>query len=898
MGNHKHTTKAKRYLPIVYIVISGILISILLFIAVNNWERKSRHKEFEFLANAYCTNIENTLIEYVGALRFLGDFFNNSPREVTRKQFAAIVDSIMNRYAGIRAFGWDPLVKDEDRHLYVSAAKKEGLSDFKFTERTEKNELVKAEQRKEYVVVYYIHPIENNRAALGYDIASNPIRYEAIKKSFETGKLYATGRLNLVQESGNKYGVLILLPIYHRKELINSSADRFKKRKGFVVEVLSIGTAIENSIKSIIEGGLYMTLSDMSASPSEQLLYSYPSLFGNADKKPIPENKFKKGFHWSKTIDFAERQWKVSLWPSKDYFQTRKLWQPWVILFGSILLTVVLGFYMYKKIEHTIEIEQRVDIQIQTNLKLKNEIQKHKITEESLESQNRLMTTLLDNLQVGVFMVEAPEGKPLLANKKAIDLLGREIRPEADKTNLSEIYQAYKLDTGELYPQDQLPILTALEGKQHSIDDMIVVKPDGEKLNLEVHGSPVTNQSGEITASLISFTDITNRKAMEAQLQQAQKMESVGRLAGGVAHDFNNMLSIILGNIELLIEDIDRSNPIANSLKEVKKAAERSTKLTHQLLAFARKQTIAPKILDLNDTIDGMLRMLRRLIGEDIDLSWNPSGDLWPVKIDPSQIDQILANLCVNSRDAINDIGRITIETTNMTFDDSYCKTHIGFKPGNFATISVSDDGCGMDDDTTSKLFEPFFTTKKDGKGTGLGLATVYGIVKQNNGFISVYSEVGQGTTIKIYIPRHSEKFISSKKRPLHREILRGHETILIVEDVNAILEISKRMIERLGYKVLTANGPMEAIETCHTFNQEIHLLITDVIMPAMNGRDLANKILKLRPGIKCLYMSGYTSNVIAHHGVLDENLNFINKPFSIQDLSAKLREILDGENQ
>ncbi len=398
----------------------------------------------------------------------------------------------------------------------------------------------------------------------------------------------------------------------------------------------------------------------------------------------------------------------------------------------------------------------------------------------------------------------------------------------------------------------------------------------------------------------VEFRDITEYKKAEQdkeklqdQLVQAQKMESVGRLAGGVAHDFNNMLSIIIGNIEIIQEDIAQDSPLFSRVYEVKKAAQRSADLTRQLLAFARKQTISPKILNPNHTIDGMLKMLKRLIGEDIDLLWQPKRHLWSVKIDPSQIDQILANLCVNARDAIKDVGKVTIETNNICFDDNYCREHQGFSPGEFVLIGFSDDGCGMDKETTEKLFDPFFTTKRKGKGTGLGMATVYGIIKQNNGFINVYSEPGQGTTFKIYIPRKEE---SKTEEPVNkkRKTPKGSETVLLVEDEISILRITTIMLERLGYKVLPANTPKEAIRICNFSKVKIDLLITDVVMPSMNGRELAQTILKAFPDIKCLYMSGYTSNVIAHRGILDEGLHFINKPFSKQDLSIKLRQILD----
>ncbi len=383
---------------------------------------------------------------------------------------------------------------------------------------------------------------------------------------------------------------------------------------------------------------------------------------------------------------------------------------------------------------------------------------------------------------------------------------------------------------------------------------------------------------------------------LEVQLQQAQKMESVGRLAGGVAHDFNNMLGVILGHAEMAMEQVDPTQSLYADLQQIRNAAERSSDLTHQLLAFARKQTIAPKVLDLNETVEGMLKMLRRLIGEDIDLLWKPGRNIRPVKVDPSQIDQLLANLCVNARDAIEGVGRVTIETEAATFDEAYCSDHAGFVPGEYVLLAVSDDGCGMDNETLAHLFEPFFTTKELGKGTGLGLATVYGMVKQNSGFINVYSEPGQGTTFKVYLPGHAAMAASLTERAPTQSTARGSETILLVEDESAILNMTALMLKRLGYTVLPANTPGEAIRLAGAYPGHIDLLMTDVVMPEMNGRDLAGHLLSIYPDLKRLFMSGYTANVIAHHGVLDEGVHFIQKPFSSQNLGAKLRETLDTE--
>jgi len=404
-----------------------------------------------------------------------------------------------------------------------------------------------------------------------------------------------------------------------------------------------------------------------------------------------------------------------------------------------------------------------------------------------------------------------------------------------------------------------------------------------------------------IKGVLLNYHDITERKSSEekstklrAQLQQAQKMESVGQLAGGVAHDFNNMLGVILGHAELAQQQTNPIQPIFAHLLEIRKAAQRSSDITRQLLAFARKQTVAPKVLDLNETIENMLKMLRRLIGEDIDLVWLPGSSLWQIKMDPSQIDQILANLCVNARDAIAGVGKITVETGNSAFDEQYCSVHAGFVPGEYVRIVVSDNGRGMDKETLVHIFEPFFTTKGIGKGTGLGLATVYGAVKQNNGFLNAYSELGHGSTFTIYLPRHTGT-TEHVQRDEEEPVAGGHETILLVEDEPTILEITQMMLQSLGYTIMTANTPEEAINLVGGVIGEVHLLLTDVMMPAMNGWDLAQRLLISQPEMKCLFMSGYTANIITYQGVLNEKIHFLQKPFSQRDLAVKVREALEN---
>ncbi len=412
----------------------------------------------------------------------------------------------------------------------------------------------------------------------------------------------------------------------------------------------------------------------------------------------------------------------------------------------------------------------------------------------------------------------------------------------------------------------------------------------------------VLDEEGKVKEIVGIGRDISRRKQAEAereqlqaQLLQAQKMESVGRLAGGVAHDFNNMLGVILGYTDLSLDEVDPSHPVHAHLQEIRKAAERSAGLTRQLLAFARKQTVVPKVLDLNDTVEGMLRMLRRLIGEDIELVWLPGARLWPVKIDPGQIDQILANLCVNARDAIAGVGRVTIETGARVFEPSDCGGNPDCVGGHYVLLSVTDDGCGMDAETRAHLFEPFFTTKAVGQGTGLGLATVYGIVRQNNGFIDVSSEPGRGTTFRIHLPRFAAAWERQAPPDASAVVARGSETVLLVEDEPTILSLGKTMLEMMGYRALAAATPAEAIRLATAHEGRIDLLITDVIMPTMNGRDLAEQLQRSLPGLKTLFMSGYTADIISQHAVLEEGVHFVQKPFTRQELGARVREVLDG---
>jgi PAS domain S-box-containing protein len=452
----------------------------------------------------------------------------------------------------------------------------------------------------------------------------------------------------------------------------------------------------------------------------------------------------------------------------------------------------------------------------------------------------------------------------------------------------------------EYFRHNDLKAMNLGKGKLLRYEQLLINAADGCPTWIETTKTPTYDSAGRIFGVLGVGHDITDRKQaeednarLEDQLRQSQKLESIGRLAGGVAHDFNNMLTVILGHANLALLNLDPSQQLYVDLEQIRKAGERAADLTRQLLTFARRQTVAPKQLELNAAVEGMLAMLRRLIGENILLTWHPGPELLPILIDPTQIDQILANLCINAHDAISDVGRISIETGKCSIDERYCGTEADACPGEYVRLTVSDDGCGIEKKNLPQIFEPFFTTKKVGEGTGLGLSTVYGIVRQNNGFINVHSEPGAGTTFNIYLPLSLGQEKPSEVETAAQTAQRGHETILLVEDEPAILNITAQMLSNQGYTVLSANAAHDAVRLARGYDSPIHLLMTDVIMPDMNGLDLARQIRLLYPQVKSLFMSGYTSDIIAPHGVLEEGVHFIQKPFSLLDMATKVREVL-----
>jgi len=515
-----------------------------------------------------------------------------------------------------------------------------------------------------------------------------------------------------------------------------------------------------------------------------------------------------------------------------------------------------------------------------------------RVAESMLERERRFLLALLDSLEVGVVACDE-EGRVTLLNRATRELHGL----PADQTPGEGFIanpRLFSADGRTPLKADEFPLTRALRGEKLRNVEIAIRSETGDVRSVQVGGRPITEGDGRKLGAVVAIHDVTEHRELEKQFRQSQKMEAMGTLAAGVAHDFNNLLTAIMGYGQLLSGRLAANSAERADAQEILRAAERAAGLTRQLLAFTRQQVLQPRILSLNGVVSDLDKMLRRVIGEDVDLLTVPAADLGHVEADPGQIEQVLMNLAVNARDAMESGGKLTIETANIELDAGAVQARPDLKPGAYVMLAVSDTGCGMTPETAARIFEPFFTTKEVGRGTGLGLSTVHGIVKQSGGHIEVYSEVARGTTFKIYLPRVEATAEPLQPRPARLERRPGSETILLVEDEVTIRRVLGESLRLLGYTVLEAGDGSEAITVCERAEQSIHLLITDVVMPLMGGPELAERIARIRPDLQVLFVSGYTDHALVHQGLKRAGSAFLQKPFTPDLLARKIRELLD----
>jgi len=515
------------------------------------------------------------------------------------------------------------------------------------------------------------------------------------------------------------------------------------------------------------------------------------------------------------------------------------------------------------------------------------DITNRKKAEQELEESEERYRIIFEGAAEGILVADMETRRFRYCNQAICEMLGY-----AEEELIG-------LGVTDIHPKESLDYVLAEFEAQARGDRLLApnipcLRKDGSVIFADIQTTSAVIDGLERNVGF--FTDVTKRMQIEAELRQAQKMEAIGTLAGGVAHDFNNILTTIIGNADLMLMTVDKDKSLRKGIEDIKIAGERAAALTRQLLAFSRKQIIQPKVLDLNKLLSGIEKMLVRLIGEDVEILMIPESALWRIEIDPGQMEQVIMNLVVNAKDAMPNGGKLTIETSNMDLDENYFSDHgiVEKHPGSYVVLAVSDTGIGMDKEVQEHIFDPFYTTKEKGKGTGLGLSTIYGIVKQNNGFIWVYSEPGQGSTFKVYLPKVKGDVKEEEIEQTPVEHLDGSETVLIVEDDDSLRKLTRTVLKQRGYKILEAENGEDALRISKEHEGTIDLMITDVVMPKMSGKETAERLQPLYPQMRVIYMSGYTDNAIFHHGVLAPGLNFLEKPFSLEGLARKVREVLD----
>jgi two-component system cell cycle sensor histidine kinase/response regulator CckA len=522
----------------------------------------------------------------------------------------------------------------------------------------------------------------------------------------------------------------------------------------------------------------------------------------------------------------------------------------------------------------------------QAEVVLAYDITRRKQVENDLRESEQKYRSFFEEDLTGDY-ISSPDGRLLFCNQAFLSIFGFKSLEQAQSVQIQSLYR---------HASDRQKLLNLLKTKKKLENyEMQLQKIDGTPIFVMANIIGKFDTGGVLIETKGYLYDISRHKKTEEQFWLAQKMEAVGRLAGGVAHDFNNLLSVINGYSDLSRHKLAENHPLQRNLYMIYQAGKKAEALTRQLLAFSRRQVMQPRVINLNNLVDDLEKMLKRLIGEDITLSTRKESELGFVKADPTQMEQVLMNLAVNSRDAMPEGGQMIIETRNVTFSEDQVHERVTMSAGEYVLLAVSDTGVGMDSDTQAQIFEPFFTTKEKGKGTGLGLSTVYGIIKQSGGFIWVYSEAGKGTSFKIYLPRSEEQIESEVPVKRQPETLQGSESILLVEDDEAVLSIGELILERSGYTVLTATNGDAALKLVNKVNHNVDLIVTDVVMPGMSGKELADRIKAMIPEIPVLYLSGYTDDAIAQHGILDSGVEFLPKPFDREELLLKVREILDG---
>jgi len=1038
--HHLPVPSRNRYVALVLIVCLGLALSAMLFRLATHREQIQQQADFALKAKDLTNNIKQALEHSMYEIDAMSSFYAAS-QSVERDEFHQFVQHMLFRDPTIQILAWTPRVTDSERATFEEKTRQEGYPNFQITEKNAQGSLVRASRRAEYFPAHFLEPYKGNEPAMGFDLASEPSRLEALTRARDTGEKTATSRIVIVHDNNDQNSFIIVTPIYQNAAPIHTTQQRRRHLQGFVLGAYRIGDLVEKAIAHLAPSGIDIRLFDDSAPAANRFLHFHASrLRKEYHPSTVDEAELKKGVHYAETLTMAGRDWLVLCTPIPGSFTEGTSSLAWLLLSFGLLSTGFLAGYLWL-IFSRIDTSRRYTARLlRAKEGLEHEILEREHAAFGMRTIKEQLSSLFNNSPVSLWLADFTDVKTFLdalrekghadlrtylaehpdaiahaasllkivdVNQATLELYGAQSKEDllagVEITFTAESYRAFSegliaIAEGKTKFEIETITKTLHNEKRHVVIKWSLIPMAGQQaLSLVVSVLDITErkQAEEKASSLariletslneiyifdaetlkfifvnqgardnlgysmeefclmtplhlkpeytaetfgdlmeplrsdkqtrLRFTtvhrrkdnsvypvevhlqhsffehipvyvaiilDITERKKLEAQLLQAQKMEAVGRLAGGVAHDFNNILTAIIGYGSIMQMKMMKDDPLTKPLDSILASAQRAATLTQNLLAFSRKQVMQIQPVDMNRIVRNIDDLLSRIIGEDVELKTTLAPEEVIIQADRGHIEQVLMNLATNARDAMPAGGKLSIETSRASVDTEIIGIHGAVPSGNYALLSVSDTGEGLDETTKKRMFDPFFTTKEVNKGTGLGLSIVYGIVKQHEGYISVDSALGKGTTFKIYLPlcRTALEEKRSEELPVSRG---GAETILYAEDDAAIREVLDEVLTSAGYTVIAAHDGEDAIQKFIENKDKIHLLVLDVIMPKKSGKEAYDAIKQMRSDIKVLFVSGYTADMIQKRGVMEENVNFLYKPVTPNILLQTVRDIL-----
>ncbi|HPM75832.1 MAG TPA: CHASE domain-containing protein [bacterium] len=904
------------------VAIVGLSVVAAATLLVYEAESRTRKSQFQHLADPNAERVVDELLLIDNNLTAVANFFTGS-EHITKEEFAHFSQKMV-RNSAMESLKWAPYVEDSRRQAFEKAANAGREKPFRIWEWDTENKAIPAARREAYFPILYVEPANDRERLAGFDLGVDELGRSGLEIAAASGLSTTTEPYQPKEGDARQSAMTVIRPVFR------NGVDSMRL-EGFLLAEIDFQNLLRSDRANLSEGYIVVHLLHAAMDGRSDLLAEFPTAGEAFHPTPGKSGQILRlSLEYYQPVFLFGRCYVLICTPTDKYFRAYPIRSAWGIGVGGTILSILLALFVSFLRRRQSDLEREVaqhTASLQASLQRAQEQQRviaavstsSTLTDTDIESLAAELTEkaakAAETHRLAVWLFN-PEGTRLTCLDAYDAADGRHERGEVlDRETCDDhIISLAGAPFADVYDvQDDARTAGCRDNylKPRGIASVLAaaIRAGDQELGvlcLEHRGAKRRWLADEITfacqlADQLAIAILAHQRQkyeqeqarLQDQLQQAMKMEAIGRLAGGVAHDFNNILTGISGYAEIVQSSLRWDDPIQADVEEIRTAAERAAKLITQLLAFSRKQIIDPKVIRPNEVLENSQKMLRRIIGEDVDFVFRPAGDLWSIKVDPGQLDQILVNLAVNARDAMPDGGKLTIETQNVVIEEEYCQAHPGLQAGKFIMLAVGDNGVGMSEETIQHIFEPFFSTKAKGKGTGLGLATVYGILRQNQGLVNVYSELGVGTTFKIYFPAIIEQAQQATMRE-ETENPTGRETVLLVEDEDMVRRLAHKILEKHGYAVIEMNNGGEAFRYCEQHDNHIDILLTDVVMPELNGKELYAKLSEKRPGLKVLFMSGYTENIIAHHGILDANIEFIQKPFTTRSLTRKIREVLD----